>query len=95
MSVLLSDFEYFIQKKFGLLIEVWVSILGVSKLLLRVQTLSTKRVKKYCHVGTLEVFHLWTLDTSVKAKRPNSHSLPIKMLEILHLLIDEHSMKPP
>ena len=39
MSVLLLDFEYFIEKKLCLLTRVWLSILGVPKFLLRVQTL--------------------------------------------------------
>ena len=74
MSVFLLDFEYFIQKRFGLSIRVWISILGMPKFLLRVQTLGAKSVKKYCHIGTLEAFYLWTLGTSVKAERPDSCS---------------------
>ena len=53
ISVLLSDFEYFIEKKFGLSTRVWVSILEGPKLLLRDQTLGAKSAKKCCHVGTL------------------------------------------
>ena len=33
MDVFLLDFEYFIEKKFGLLIRVWISIFSVPKLL--------------------------------------------------------------
>ena len=54
----LLDFEYFIEKMFGLLARVWVSILGVPTLLLRGQTLRAESAKKCCHVGTLEAFHL-------------------------------------
>ena len=67
ISVFLSDFEYFIKKKFGLLTRVWISILGRPKLLSRGQTLGAKSAKKCCHVDTLEAFHLWSLATSVKA----------------------------
>ena len=67
INALLSDFEYFIEKKFGLLTRVWISVLGGPKLLSRGQTLGTKSIKKCCHVGTLEAFHLWSLATSVKA----------------------------
>ena len=58
ISVLLSDSKYFIEKKFGLSTRIWVSILGGPKLLSSGQTLGTKSVKKCCHVGTLEAFHL-------------------------------------
>ena len=64
ISVLLSDSKYFIKKKFGLSTKVWVSVLGGPKLLLRGQTLGAKSAKKYCHIGTLEAFHLWSLATS-------------------------------
>ena len=53
MSVLLLDFEYFIEKQFHLLTRVWVFILGGSKFLLGDQTLVTKSAKKCCHVGSL------------------------------------------
>ena len=69
ISVFLLDSEYFIKKKFGLLTTVWVFVLGGPKLLLRGQTLGAKSAKKCCHIGTLEVFHLWSLATSVKALR--------------------------
>ena len=42
ISVHLSDSEYFIEKKFGLLTRVLVSILGGPKLLSRSQTLGAK-----------------------------------------------------
>ena len=45
ISVLLSDFEYFIEKRFGLLTRVWVSVLEGSKLLSRGQILGAKSVK--------------------------------------------------
>ena len=35
INVLLSDFEYFIEKKFGLSTRVWVSVLEGPKLLSR------------------------------------------------------------
>ena len=53
VSVLLSDSEYFIEKKFGLSTRVWVSVLEGPKLLSRGQTLGTKSAKKCCYVGTL------------------------------------------
>ena len=93
MSVHLSDFEYFIEKKFGLSTRVWVSILDVPKLLPRGQILGIKNAEKCCHIGTLEAFHLWTLATGVKAERSTSHSLPIKLLTFLHLSTDTHSVK--
>ena len=65
ISVLLSDFEFFIEKKFHLSTRVWVSILRGPKFLLSDQTLGVKSAKKCCHVGTLEAFHLWSLVTSV------------------------------
>ena len=67
MSVFLSKFEYFIEKKFYLSTRVWVLILSGSKLLLRGQTLGTKNAKKCCYVGTLEAFHFLSLVTSVEA----------------------------
>ena len=69
INVLLLDFEYFIEKNFGLSIRVWVSILGGPQLLSRGQTLGAKSAKTCCHVGTLEAFRLWSLATSVKAQR--------------------------
>ena len=53
ISVLLSDYEYFIEKKFGFSIRVWVSVLEGPKFLSRGQTLDAKSAKKRCHVGTL------------------------------------------
>ena len=53
MNVLLLDFEYFIEKYLTSRQEFGFSIIG------------TKSTKKYCHVGTLKAFHLWTLGTSV------------------------------
>ena len=67
MRVIFLDFEYLIQKRIGLSTRVWVSILEGHKLLLREQNLGTKSAKKCYHAGTLEVFHLWSLATSVKA----------------------------
>ena len=79
---------------FSLSARVWIFILNVPKFLPRVQTLGTKSAKKYCHVSTLEAFHLWILGTSMKAKRPNSCSLPIKLLDFFHLSTKRHSVKP-
>ena len=42
INVLLSDSKYFIEKKFGLLIKVWVSFLEGPKFLSRGQTLVPK-----------------------------------------------------
>ena len=42
ISVLLSDSEYFIENKFGLLTRVWVFVLKGPKLLSRGQTLGAK-----------------------------------------------------
>ena len=72
ISVILLDYEYFIEKTFGLFTKVWVSVLGGPKLLSGGQTFGTKSAKKCCHVGTLEAFHLWSLATSVKAQRSTS-----------------------
>ena len=52
-SVLLSDYEYFIEKKFGLSTRVWFSVLEGPKLLSRGRTLGAKSAKKCYHVGTL------------------------------------------
>ena len=72
ISVILSDSQYFIEKKFGLSTRVWVSILGEPKLFSRGQTLGTKSAKKCCHIDTLKAFHLSNLATSVKAQRSTS-----------------------
>ena len=69
INVFLLDFEYFIEKKFGLLTRVWVSILGGPKLLSRGQTFGAKSIKKCYYVVTLEAFHLCSLAISVKAQR--------------------------
>ena len=90
MNVLLLDFEYFIEKMLGLSTRVWVSIPSVPKLLPKVQTFGAKKCN---HVGTLESFHLWTLGTSVKAKRSDSRSPLIKLLDFFHLPTDGHSVK--
>ena len=90
MSVFLLEFEYFIEKKFHLSTRVWISILGVLKFFPRGQTFGAK---KYCHVGTLEAFHLLSLDTSMKAKRLTSCYPPIKLLGFLHLSTHGHSVK--
>ena len=58
MSVLLSDFEYFIEKKYGLSARVWISIFNMPKLLLGVQIFGAKSTKKCYHVGILEAFYL-------------------------------------
>ena len=95
MSVLLSYFEYCVEKIFGLSTRVCVSILNGPKVLARGQILGAKSAKMCCHVGILEAFHLWTLGTSVKAKRSDSHSPPIKLLDFFHFLISGHSVKIP
>ena len=55
MTVFLSDFKYFIEKKFGLLAKVWISNFNVPKLLLRVQNLGAKLPKSATcrHFGSL------------------------------------------
>ena len=93
ISVLLSNFEYFIEKKCGLWTRVWISIFIMPKFLPRVQTLGAKTTKKCCHVGTLEAFHLWTLENSMKAERLESYYRPIKLLHFLHLSLNGHSVK--
>ena len=85
VTVLLSDFEYLIEQKFGLSTRVWVSVLGGPKLLSRGQTLGAKSAKKCYHVGTLEAFHLWSLATSVKAQRSTSWLSTNHIVEFLHL----------
>ena len=85
MSVLLSYFEYFIEKKFHLSTRVWVFILGESKLLPRGRTLGAKSAKKCYHVRILEAFHFWSLVINMKAQRQTSRSSPIKLLVLLHL----------
>ena len=86
MSVLLLGFEYYTEKKYYLSTRVWISILRGLKLLPRGQILGAKSAKRYCHIGTLETFHLWILATSVKAQRFTSYSPPIKLLDFFHLL---------
>ena len=92
MSVLLIDFKYFIEKIFGFLTRVWVSILCVSKHLLRGKNFGTKSAKKCCHVGTLKAFYLWSLAIR---RRGRSCSPPIKLLHFLHLSTNGHSIKTP
>ena len=72
MNIFLSNFEYFIEKKFDFSTRVWVFILNVPNLYPRGRTHSTKSAKNCCHVGIVEVFHLWSLNTSVKAKKLTS-----------------------
>ena len=52
ISVLLSNSEYFIEKKFDLSTRVWVSVFDAPKLFSRGQTFSAKSAKKCCHVDT-------------------------------------------
>ena len=85
ISVLLLDFEYFIEKKFDLSTRVWVSVFDAPKLFSRGQTLGAKNAKKCCHVGTLEAFHLWSLATSVKAQRSTSRLSTNHIVGFLHL----------
>ena len=93
MSVLLSDFNYFIEKKFHLSIRVWIFILSRAKFLLRDQILGAKSAKKKLPCRYLETLHLWSLAIGVKAQRLTSRSPPIKLLNFLHLLIDQRSVK--
>ena len=85
MSVLLSDYEYFIEKKFDLSTRVWIFVFDAPKLFSRGQTLGAKSAKKCCHVGTLETFHLWSLATSVKAQRSTSRLFTNHIVGFLHL----------
>ena len=85
ICVLLSDFDYFIEKKFDLSTRVWISIFDAPKLFSRGQTLGAKSAKKCCHVGTLEAFHLWSLATSVKAQRSTSRLSTNHSARFLHL----------
>ena len=80
---------------FDLSARVWVSIFDAPKLFSRGQTLRAKSAKKWCHVGTFEAFHLWSLATNVKAQRSTSCSPPIILLDFLHLSIDPPSVKTP
>ena len=93
MSILLSNFEHFFEKKFHLSTRVWISILRRPKLLLSGQNFGAKGAKKCCHEGTFEAFHLWTLAISVKAEKLTSSSPPIKLLDFFHLLVGEYSVK--
>ena len=86
INVLLSDSEYFIEKKFDLSTRVWVSIFDAPKLFSRGQPLGTKSAKKCCHVGTLEAFHLWSLSkSSVKAQRSTSRLSTNHIARFLYL----------
>ena len=81
-SVLLSDSEYFIEKKFDLSTRVWVFIFNAPKFFSRGQILSAK---KCYHVGTLEAFYLWSLATSVKVQRLTSRLFTNHIVGFLHL----------
>ena len=85
INVLLSDSEYFIEKKFDLSTRIWVSVFDAPKLFSRGQTLDAKSAKKCCHVGTLEAFHLWSLATSVKTQRSTSRLSTNHIAGFLHL----------
>lgn len=69
-------FEYFIEKKFGLLTRVWVFIFIVPR-----HTLSTKTLQKCCHVGTFGTFYLKTLASSVKAREAKLSLFPNEIVE--------------
>ena len=92
MSVLLLNFDFFIEKN----VQPLNKSLGFHS---RCAQTLTKRPnswhQKCYHVGTLKAFHLWTLGTSVKAKGLDSHSPPIKLPDFLHLSKDGHSVKTP
>ena len=85
ISVLLSNSEYFIEKKFDLSTRVWISVFDAPKLFSRGQTLGAKSAKKCCNVGTLEAFHLWSSATSVKAQRSTSRLSTNHIARFLHL----------
>ena len=85
INVFLSNFEYFIEKKFDLSTRVWVSVFDAPKLFSRGQNLGAKSTKKCYHVGTLEAFHLWSLATSVKAQRSTSRHSTNHIARFLHL----------
>ena len=90
-SVFLLDFEYFI------FLKIWSHNKSLDFHSWCVQTLAESPNswrQKYCHVGTLEAFYLWTLGISVKAERLDSHSPPIKLLDFFHLSTNGHSVKP-
>ena len=95
ISVLLSNSEYFIEKKLDLSTRVWVSVFDAPKFFSRGQTLGAKSAKKYCHVGTLEAFHLWSLATSVKAQRSTSQLSTNTLLDSFTSEIDLSSVKTP
>ena len=88
ISVLLSDSEYFIEKKFGLSTRFWISVLEGSKLLSRGQTLGAKSAKKCYYVGTLEAFHLWSLATTLNftfsiVDTKNKHYIDCKLWHLI------------
>lgn len=51
------------------LVDVWASILGLTKLSLNVQILSAKAHEKYYHIGTFNGIGLSTLGFSLKTER--------------------------
>jgi hypothetical protein len=73
----------------------WLSINIADEFSYTKQTLGTKTSKKCYHVGILEVVVHWLLDSSMKAKRTNFCSSPIKLLESFVRLTDGHSVKCP
>ena len=78
ISVLLSDSEYFIEKKFGLSTRVWVSVLGGPKFLSRGQTLGAKSAKK-CYQS-----HCWITPNS-KANDKSYNVSTNHIVGFLHL----------
>ena len=95
INVLLSDSEYFIEKKFDLSTRVWVSVFDAPKLFSRGQTLGAKSAKKCYHVGTLETFHLWSLTLVWRPKGRPLSSSPITLLDSFTSQIDRPSVKTP
>ena len=87
MSVFLSKFEYFTKKNSSLSTRVWVSILGVPKLLPRGQILGTNSATKCYHVGTLEAVHFCTLATILKlvfsVRKTNCYEEVIRFLLLI------------
>ena len=83
MSVLLSDFEYFIEKSSVSQLEFGFPFSVCPNSCREVELLAPK-VPISCHVGILKAFHFWSLATSMKAKRSYSHSPSIKLLDFIY-----------
>jgi hypothetical protein len=75
--------------------RVWVSKNIEDKFSSTGQSLGAKPPKKCYHVGILEAVVHWPLASSVKAKRTNFCSPPIKLLQSFVRSTDNHSVKCP